>query len=287
MEDSNSSKKKIIESLKIKGPSLPVHMASQIGVSSLFAGAFLSELAKEKEIKISSMKVGGSPLYFLQGQESLLEKFYQYLPGKEREAFLLLQKNKILEDNKQQPAIRVALRSIKDFASPFLKDEMVWWRFHSITEQQVKEMLEKPKKVRKMKITEKPKPTKMQITTPIKKEKPKRKETRRTRIKERSSFTLKVIDFLIKQNIEILEEKDIKKKEYSAKVKISTALGKLNFLCVAKDKKRLTENDLRIILQKSQALRMPALILFQNEVNKKAQEYAEKWSSLLKLKKIE
>ncbi len=53
---------KIIALLKIRGPSLPVHISKEIGLSSIFAGAFLSELASSKEIKISNMKVGGSPL---------------------------------------------------------------------------------------------------------------------------------------------------------------------------------------------------------------------------------
>ena len=74
--------KKIIDILKSKGPGLPVQIASQVGISSLFAGAFLSELAGGKEVKISKMKVGGSPLYFLNGQEKELEKFYTYLPHK-------------------------------------------------------------------------------------------------------------------------------------------------------------------------------------------------------------
>ena len=83
------TKRKITSILKLKGPSLPVQIAREIQLSSLFAGALLSELAKEKLIKISHMKVGGSPLYFIAGQEELLEKFHSYLPGKEKEAFLL------------------------------------------------------------------------------------------------------------------------------------------------------------------------------------------------------
>lgn len=335
-------KTKILSILKIRGPSLPVHIAHETQLSSIFAGALLSELASEKELSISNMKVGGSPLYFLRGQENALENFYTYLPGKEREAFLLLKENKILEDKKQLPAIRVALRNIKDFAFPFLKDNEILWRFHSVSEEQVREILEpkiieipkrteekiiakeiKPKtEVKKeigQKIEEKPK---IEIKQVEKKEKPatiekKEKEEVKARKprkkreipkqkqemldiglkkqeqkikeikpKEKSEFVLKIIDFLKNQNIEILEERDIKKKEFAGIVRIDSMLGKIKFFCIAKDKKRITENDLRLALQKSQVSKMPALIIYNEEPNKKTLEYAEKWSSLLKLKKI-
>ncbi len=272
-------KRKIISTLKIKGPSLPVQIAKETQINSLFAGAILSELAKEKIIKISHMKVGGSPLYFLEGQKHLLEKFYTYLPGKEKEAFLLLKEKKILRDKEQEPAIRVALRNLKDFATPFLKDNSILWRFYSVTEEKIKDL-------------ENQKPERKQETIPIKEKQSKAnslslKTTIKTKKqKEKSPFVLQVINFLQNQGIEILEEKDIKKKEFSTIINIDSSLGKIKFLCVAKDKKRITENDLRIVLQKAQSLKMSALIIFPHEINKKAQEYAET-CSLLKLKKLE
>ena len=72
-------KRKIVSILKFKGPSLPVHIAKQTGQSMLFSSAFLSELVSDKEVKLSHMKVGGSPLYYIPGQEESLEKFSNYL----------------------------------------------------------------------------------------------------------------------------------------------------------------------------------------------------------------
>ena len=68
-------------------------------------------------------------------------------------------------------------------------------------------------------------------------------------------------------------------------ISINSEIGNIKFLCVAKDKKRITENDLRLILQKAQSLKMSALVLFPGEVNKKAQQYAAT-CPLIKLKKI-
>ena len=136
------TKRKILGILRFRGPSLPVHIAKQTGLDMLFSSALLSELATEKEIKISDLKVGGSPLYFLRGQEARLEEFSKFLPSKEKEAFILLKKKTILDDKKQNPAIRVALRNIKDFAFPIIldigKEKELFWRLYSLPEEEAR-----------------------------------------------------------------------------------------------------------------------------------------------------
>lgn len=145
-QDTTQIKDKIVSFIRTNGPSLPVHIASKIENSILFTSAFLSELLSEKRIKISNMRVGSSPLYLLEGQEPQLEKFSQYLKSKEKEAFLLLKEKRFLKDALQQPAIRVALRDIRDFAIPFRynKDgDEIWWRYFTTPESE----LSLPKKV--------------------------------------------------------------------------------------------------------------------------------------------
>ncbi len=315
----NETKNKIISIIRIKGPSLPTQIASQTGLSSIFAGALLSELFSEQVIRISNMKVGGSPLYFIPGQESSLDNFYQSLPGKEKEAFLLLKERRILEDKSQEPAIRVALRSIKDFAVPFKKDEDIFWRFHSTTEEEVRKLLEprleiketKPEvketivektlslveqlKEQKRVKEKKEKPIKKEVKQ-VKKEEPldlglkpekpiKSEQEKQIKPKETPEFVKNMLEILKKEDIEPLEEKEAKKKEFSYIVSINTDLGKMKFLCMAKDKKRINENDLKISLQEAQALKMPALVVYTGEIVKKAIEYADS-CSLIKLKKV-
>jgi len=285
-------RKKIISLIRIKGPCLPIHISREIGIETLFSGAFLSELAREKEIRISNLKVGGSPLYYLPGQEYQLEKFSNYLPGKEKEAFVTLKQKKILEDNKLEPAIRVALRNIKDFAVPLVIENSLFWKFHSINEQEAKSMLPRievkrqiiEKKEIKPQVIEKP-----EIKITREKEKPliTLKETKEKKVKELPDFAKKILSLLNLGNIEILEEKEAKKKEFSSIIRINSDLGKLKFLCIAKDKKSITENDLRLALQKSQTEKMPCLFLAPGELNKKASSYLEEHSSLIKFKKLE
>lgn len=122
---------RILSIVKEKGPILPVQVSREINDSILMTSARLSELLAKKQIKISSLKVGGSPLYYFQGQESKLQNFTDNLNGMEKKAYDLLSQDKVLRDSSQEPAIRVALREIKDFTIPLQvnyenKTEIFW-----------------------------------------------------------------------------------------------------------------------------------------------------------------
>ncbi|MBD3253295.1 hypothetical protein GF386_06175 [Candidatus Pacearchaeota archaeon] len=289
----NETHEKIINILKQKGPSLPINIAKDLQMNSLFISAFLSELANEKRIKVSSMKVGGSPLYYLQGQEEKLENFYKFLHPREAEAFLMLKQKKILKDSEQEPAIRVAMRSIKDFAIPFEKNNEIYWRYMLIPESELKQ---KPERIQKQEIKKTEKRSKQIQKTPeitvsgksasefenpliIKPEKAKKQ-------KPKSDFIMKTINFLNQNNLKIIEEKNYKSKEYNCIVQIKSELGLINFLTQAKDKRTVTETDLKKLLSNSQKIPLPALLLYTGEISKKAKEYIDNYHSILKTKKI-
>ncbi|MBM3247302.1 hypothetical protein FJZ17_02060 [Candidatus Pacearchaeota archaeon] len=130
--DAKVTKDIILKFLEDKGPSLPVQLAKATGLNTIFTSAFLSELASEGAIKISNMKVGGSPLYFLPQKANMLENFTNFLGAKEREAQQLLKKHSFLEDREQTPVIRVALRGLKDFAVPLKYGDRIVWRYYLI-----------------------------------------------------------------------------------------------------------------------------------------------------------
>ena len=295
-QDLLETKRKILSIIRLRGPSLPVHIAKQTGLNSLLASALLSELSNENEIKISNLKVGSSPLYFMQGQEFKLENFSSYLPQKEKEAFLLIKQKKLLEDRKQEPAIRVALRNLKDFVFPLIIDrgqgQELFLRFYNIPEQEAREKItEKIKTKIEQKQTALVK--KLEQKQVEKKEKPlleiaKKLETKieAKKPKEKPDFAKKIASLLTSGDIEMLEEKEAKKREFELIVRINSQLGKMKFLCLAKDKKRITENDLTLALQKSQTEKLPILYLSTGELNKKATSYLQKHSGLIIFKKI-
>jgi len=301
------TREKIISFMKIRGPSLPVHIAKEIGTNILFASAFLSELLSEKIVKISNMRVGSSPIYFIPGQEIYLERFANFLKSKEKEAFNLLKQKKFLKDNKQQPAIRVALREIKDFAVPFEKNQNLYWKFFTVAESEFQE--EKPK-IKEIPITPKnllkeeqelplQKEEKIPISV-IKKEEPKKekeiivfekKEKSKTkkRIKKKipkkqnDIFFNKVKEFLSKKSIDILDIVGFTKNELILKIKKEEE----EKLFIAYNKKRINENDIINANKKSSELKLKYTILCLGDSSKKIDDLIEAIRNLSGMEKIE
>jgi|TARA_B100000315_G_C14529621_1_gene565521 hypothetical protein len=316
--------KKIIGVLDEKGPSLPINIAKALEISSLFISAFLSELTNQKRIKVSSLKVGGSPLYYLKGQEKKLEDYYKYLHPRESEAFLLLREHRVLKDRDQDPATRVALRSIKDFSVGFKMDNDIYWRFVSVSKEEVDGILngnvieekveeeknieeekveesvqEKVREVVEEKVEEKIEKENPRMIEPVVKEIKIKSESDnkfnnplvmdkviKKKEKPRSEFVQQVISFINERGLQIVEEKDYKAKEYNCVVQIKSELGIINFLTQAKDKKRITESDFKKLLSNAQSIPLPAFMLYTGEIGNSAKDYLKEYSSVLKAKRI-
>lgn len=283
------TKERIMELIKQRGPELPVRIANTIKLSNIFTAAFMSELISEQKLKISNMRVGSSPLYYIQGQEEQLQKYVDYLNHKEKEAFNLLKQNSILQDSEQEPAIRVALRSIKDFAVPIQiidnSETKIFWKIHTLTNETAKNLIGQkinPEPIKKEVQEEKQEKEIIEKTPeeelPVKKQKLQRPAS--------SEFLNGLKEILLEKNIEITQEILAKKKEFAAKVRTDTPFGKQEFYLVAKEKKKITTDDLVSALQKAQAEKMPALILSTGEIDKKAHDYHKEWKNLIKHEKI-
>ncbi len=302
---------KIIQVLNEKGPSLPVHIAKAIEMSSLFVSAFLSEMVSEKKIVVSNLKVGGSPLYYLKGQEDRLESFSNHLHPKEHEAFILLRDKKILKESEQEPAIRVALRSIKDFSREFNKDGEVYWKYFSVSDEDVRRILEPSfeKEVKKnenisegvvdrnerreeeVKKVERDSPVSERVVSGNFSEESNEfgnplvmKEIKKEKTK--SEFSMGVVDFINQKGFRIVEEREHKAREYNCVLRIRSELGVIDFFCQAKDKKKISESDLKKLLSDSQKIPLPALLIYKGDLSKKAEEYFEKYWSVLKRLKL-
>ena len=83
-----------------------------------------------------------------------------------------------------------------------------------------------------------------------------------------------------------MQESSAKAKEYHAKVRVDTLFGKQDFLLIAKDKKKITEDDLAIALHKAQVEKMPSLIMAKGDLDKDAKLYLDQWKNLLKFEKL-
>ena len=303
-------KTRIVSFIKIKGPVLPIHIFKETKTSLLLSSAFLSDLVSEKTLKLSNLKVGGSPLYFLPGQETMLENFHVHLPKKEQEAFQLLKDRKVLRDDEQEPSIRVALRNIKDFAMPFsvkLQDkQLVFWQYFSLSEEEarkiISEMLEsnypekiiepkpeipetnpviiaevQPPKIEKVleekpKVLEEIKPEQKTLEPIFKTEEVKEKPKHQKPL----PFLEQTKSFLSSKNIEFLGVEKLAKKEIFIKIKQN---GKETLL-LALDKKKVDESDILKAYKRAQTLNLPYTILARGETSKKLKESIEAHKTL-------
>jgi hypothetical protein len=309
MQQTNQIKEKIIEFLKRKGPSLPVYIAKEINTSILFTSAFLSELLSEKRITLSNMKVGNSPIYYIKGQENLLENYSNYLKNKEKEAFLLLKEKKFLKDSEQEPAIRIALREIKDFAIQFRlqnSQELIWKYYttpikgYLAKEESVKKDVAKEESVKKdvakeesvKKDVAKEESVKKDVAKeeildrkPLKEKisKIKIKNNKKNSRKKENQFFNKVKEHLSKNLIEILDIENFNKNDLCLIVKKDNQ----EEMIIAFNKRRITEDDIIKANKKAEEKRLKYTLLSLGEPLKKLTNFIDAIKNLSSLEKIE
>jgi hypothetical protein len=281
MIDVQEKKQKIISFLKIAGPSLPVRIAKTIEMDPVFASAILSELLGTKQIKMSHMKVGSSPLYLIPGQEQKLEDHTENLKSIEQEALQKLKENKTLTDENEEPSIRVALRNIKDFAIPFKSQDKIMWKYafeqKEITsqpkiltpEQEIPKTWEE-KREKRDKLKEKSKKIE-----PIFKPKQTTKQQNKTLLK-------KIEEFLEKQNTKIISIEEVDKKKVIAKIKSESQ----DAILFAFNKKRITEEELMKCYKKTKASNLPYRIITSGEPTKKMIETINAYKKLIKIDQL-
>ena len=280
--------------MKNKGPILPVEVAKVINSNILLASAYLSEFVSNGTIKVSKVKVGGSPVYFLPNQEAKLENFIPKLNEKEQRAVQELKQNKVLKDSELQPLQRVGLRNSRDFAKPvevvINNQKQLFWRWFLTPKSEVESIIRK--KYFKQKVTpahtekasenilEKQKPNVRQehsIQAPLIKthdtvlEDAKGKFTEQQ--KTEKSFYDKIRDFFEEHNIKTTQQEIIKKnKHYWFIAENPASIGYITYYCEAKNKKTIASSDLSDAFVKAQNKRLPLLYITNGKPNKSTQE---------------
>ena len=290
-QDTSEIKGKMVSIISQKGPCLPIIIAKEAGLSSLFTSAFLSELVNESKIKRSNMKVGSSPLYFTQGQEQMLGNFSEFLKNKEREAFNLLKSRKILKDSEQEPSIRVALRAIKDFAISFKDDENTYWKYFLVLDEEVKVLFGQQAMVRKesgkLQIEAKKKEDEKdshektsEAITPIKTARKKTASGKKSFQGEK--FLARIREFLSKSGVEILGIESIGKNELVLRVRENQE----EHLLIAFSKKRVTEREVVKASKRASALNLRYSIVSLGKLPKKIHDLIAALKSIKKIDEV-
>lgn len=287
----------VLRMIRMKGPVLPLQVAKEIGSNTFFAGAILSQLVDEKKIFLSHTKIGGSPVYYVKGQEWKLQELYRYLNEKDKRTFDLLKQRKLLRDNEQDPLTRVSLRNIRDFAIPLeviIGDKKeIFWKWYLVPDSEVEnlvgEYLKTEPKIEQSK-TEAKNEEKKEVAEKIVEKKITefekkvvQKETKKIEQKKeikseiKDDFLEKIRKFFKDKNIEIIDLKIIKKNsEIDLVVRIPSSVGNLEYYCKAKNKKRVSDADLSAAYVKSQMKKMPVIFVSTGELTKNAKDIVGK-----------
>jgi len=274
-----NNRESIMQTIRMNGPVIPAQIAKVIGTDIMIASATLSELVSNNILKISNIKFGSTPLYYLPGQESRLQDFAKNLHEKDKKAYDLLMQKKILRDKTAEPIVRVALRSIKDFAVPLqvkINDNVeIFWKWYLITNEEATKII---KEIIKF---DEPKE--------ILHEKEVKKEEKKTFIDKTSEdvFLNEIKKYLEKNNIKLIEEKIVKKNsDLDLVIEVPSAVGSLTYYCKAKSKKRISDSDLSSAFVQGQLKKLPVLFLTKGDLTKKAKEMLSKEFKNIKIKKI-
>lgn len=305
---------RIINLIKIKGPIIPVQISKEINQNILFTSAMLSELVSKSKLKVSHVKVGGgSPLYYLPGQEPQLTRFVSNLNEKDKRSYLMLKENSVLRDNDLDALSRFSLRQIKDFAVPLQvsvnEHKELFWRYFLTSNQEAEPKIKSIlgiKEPESEKIQEAAVPVQNDppLTPQIKEEKPKPREPemkptlekqerlapkipkKRGPVKKPDVFYGKILSFFERNRIKILGEEDIKKGEYSFIIEVNSIVGLMTYYCIAKNKKRINEGDISTLSIKAKSKNLPPLLLTPGIPTKSAQILLENELKGLNIKQV-
>lgn len=291
------AKEKLKQLIKIKGPVIPSDVYTELGMNLLMTSATMAEMVSNNTLKISSVKIGSSPFYFLPGQEEMLQRFSKHLHEKAGKAYELLKNKKVLKDSALEPVVRVALREIKDFAVPlkvnYENKSEIFWKWYLLPNQDAQEIIRKELKIKDAKkdetasqketLFEQPKPKKEKQaikkteTEPIKKqlpEKPKR-------------LFGNIYDYFNKNNISITN-KEINKRMTAGDliVDVPTPVGKVTYFCRVKDKKTINDSDLASAFVQGQQEKLPVLFITSGKLTKKAKQMLNKEFKGINIKQL-
>ena len=292
----------VLSFMQANGPALPVQVSKALNITILFASAVLSELVSSNEVFMSSAKIGGSSLYYIKGQEAKLEMLREHLGSVPKKAYDILKQKQVLRDKMLEPAVRVALRELKDFAIPLSVkcngEEFVFWKWFLMPDENVtarlneefngttlsKESVDGKEK----KEEDAPKgnskiaggnPSALNNEKKEEKKEEKldakiRPARQKRKIKETSNEA--ALSYFKKNGIEIISTEPLKKGEIIYSINLPSQIGLLQYLAYFKDKKKISQDDLIIACHEGQQRKLPTMLISTGDLAKQAEEYLNK-----------
>lgn len=259
-------------------PLLPGDVAKALNTNLIMASAMLSELSASKKLRVSRLKVGSSPLYFVPEKEAQLENYVGSLNEKDRKTVELLKLSKVLRDKVQEPLTRVSLRQISDFSRPVEikhgEGAELFWKWYLLPDSEAEFLIKnivEPKVVAQQQLSQAPASQAPALTFP------KSIEKKPTKI----NFMSKVISFFESNKINVVEKVSSLKQSFCFVVEMPSPVGVVTFYCLAHNKKKVSDADVSNVFVQAQLRKLPALLVSEGELSKSARELLQQLKGVL------
>ncbi|MFA6888379.1 MAG: hypothetical protein WC254_02685 [Candidatus Woesearchaeota archaeon] len=280
------NKEDILQAVKLKGYVIPSDLSKQFTVDTFIMGAVLSDLVSEKKLFVSSVKIGGTPVYYIPEAREKLQELFKYLNEKDKQTYQLLQEKLVLVDTAQTPLVRVSLRNIKDFSKPIevtaQGTTQLFWKWYLASDEEVNQKIHSfltPMQESVQEKVEIKKEIKLEVKPEITLEVPEKKIIKKEIIKKDKQQSLSVIPddafvqsvsaFFTQKAITLSDIIVVKKGEIECIAHIPSSIGVFDYYCKAKNKKKCTEGEIASAFVAAQLKKLPALFLIPGEIPKK------------------
>ncbi len=136
----------VLRLVRTKGPVIPNELKRDLKQGdTVLLGAMLSELASKGLVRISKVKIGGSPFYYDPQQPATLEKAADHLNEKDQRTWRLLKERKVLRDDEHDALTRVSLRNIPDYAAQLEvnagSEKLIFWKYYLVTDEEAERLI--------------------------------------------------------------------------------------------------------------------------------------------------
>jgi hypothetical protein len=264
---------KVISFLKTHGPSLPVEIGKEIGYNSFITKAILLELINEGKVKKSKRTIGGSLVYYLEGQENAMRKrIFEEIGIPDKKVLKMLKEKGSVLVSDMSPHERAFIKELRDFISVEKKEEDFLISHHAYVpeKEKIPETRTEPKRLEPL--------FKKEVKADPKEKVPEQQEL--------SDFERIVTRYLNTIGEIVSKEKVRKDSEYDYALKVTNPFPQELFV-KAKSKKRVNEKDLSIVYAEAMKRKQPALLVITGSLTKKAREWKDKGvGGLVKVVKI-
>ena len=281
-------KEQVLAVVKMKGLVVPSDLVKEFHADTFIMGAVLSDLVHDKKVGVTTVKMGGSPVYYAFENKEKLVDLYKYLHEKDKTTFQLLKEKKVLSDIDQTPLVRVSLRTIKDYSKPIevtvASQTKLFWKWYLATEQDVQEGLralfsQQPQQVVSTSLPQESPvpipPIKQKRIVTVQKQIPLQQLSlapslpSSVSIPHDNSFAQQVALFFSQKQGVFVRFSIIKKGEIDCIVDVPATFGSVRYFCKAKNKKKCNEGEFATVFVAPQLEKLPALFLTTGYVSQK------------------